>query len=509
MLRHLFTARSDHPFADLREARRLIADLPNADPVRVLEELAHWIGSTRAEGFRLEHAAQLALLLDEAGQAAARRVAREYVAAPRLSKVQENRWWHAVYEFWREGGLSHFALLEACEAAEKPSEVPKQLLPLVCVRALRALTSQMKWLHIRYGPLDQSLWATAGRIYSLAERRRIMRTRVPMYAGIAAESSAEQELARLVLFSVSSPDSLLPQEIDAAERIIDALSVHAQLSSVPQPEATYWIDVAASTPPLRHASPPANVPTVRYISAGPAAACAGDLLEAMSDRGGVPSELHLANAYPTELVRAVLEHLVRQWAPHMPERRHERHRVKARLTIAPGFEAALEVLQPDTSLAFVYEANESWIVENVSAGGFGARLPHAPSDWLRVDGIVALQPEGGSNWVLGIVRRLSRPGPDETAVGIQTISRVPQVVHLRLRVGETLSLDTEVGILTAPLRMDDRTTQVLVKNGVHAAGQSFLLDQDGRTFTLLPRGVVGRGVDYELIDCLVAVREPS
>jgi hypothetical protein len=509
MLRNLFAPRTDSPFADLREARRLIAELPGGDPIRSLEELAHWLGATRAEGFRLEHRANIALLLDEAGQAAARRVAREYVAAARLSKIQENRWWNAVYEFWREVGLSHFDCLQAADAAAKPSEIPKQSLPLLGVRALRALTLQMKWLHIRYGPLDQSLWGMAGRIYAIAERRRITRVRSAVYPGLAGESTPEQELVRMVLFSVSSPDSLLPQEIDAGERIIGALATRVQVSTVPPPEATHWIDLAAGTPPLRHARPPENAGTVRYVAAGPAAAHANDILDAMGDKMGVPAALGLADAYSTELVRHVLEHLVRHWAPRLPERRHERHRVKARVTIAPGFDAALEVLQPGVSLAFTGARNESWIVENVSAGGFGARLPQAPSDWLRIEGLVALQPEGGSNWLLGIVRRLSRPGPNETAVGIQTLSRVPHVVNLRLRVGETLSLDVEMGILLAPLGADDRSVQLLVKSGVHALGQSFLLDQEGRTFTLLPREVSARGGDYEMIDCLVAVREPS
>lgn len=509
MLRKIFAPRTDSPFADLREAKRLVAELPSGDPIRTLEELAHWLGSTRAEGFRLEHRVQLAMLLDEAGQAAGRRVGREYVAAARLSKIQENRWWTALYEFLREVGLSYFDCIEACDAAEKPSDVPKQALPLLCVRALRTLTLQMKALHIRYGPLDHSIWGMAGRTYAFAERRRIVRTRTAVYPGLTAESTPEQELVRMVLFSVASPDSLLPQEIDAGERVIGALAAHVQVATVPPPENTHWIDLAASAPPLRHARPPANVATVRYVAAGPAAAHANDLLDAMGDKVGVPVELGLADAYSTELVRHVLEHLVRHWAPRMPERRHARHRVKARMTIAPGFDAALEVLQPEVSLAFVGEKNESWIVENVSAGGFGARLPHAPSDWLRIEGVVAMQPEGGSNWLLGIVRRLSRPAANETAVGIQTISRVPQVVHLRLRVGETLSLDAEMAILTAPLRVDDRIAQILVKSGVHALGQSFLLEQDGRTFTLLPRGVTARGVDYELIDCLVAVREPA
>ena len=51
-----------------------------------------------------------------------------------------------------------------------------------------------------------------------------------------------------------------------------------------------------------------------------------------------------------------------------------RHRVKSRVTITHGFDGVLSALDPGGDAVFNPETIESWIVENVSAGGFVAAI---------------------------------------------------------------------------------------------------------------------------------------
>ncbi|MBS1215067.1 MAG: hypothetical protein H6R20_41 [Proteobacteria bacterium] len=507
MLKIFAGSKHDHPMADLKEARRLVAELPSGDPIKALEELAHWLESVRAEPFAPANRAQLALLLDESGQSAARRLGREYVAAQRISKVQEIRWWNALNGFWRESAQTFVGLLKSFEAGDKGADALKSSIALLAVRALRALATQMKWLHIRYGPLEQSVWGMAGGVLGLAEWRKVARTPVQVYAGIAGDSTPEQEFLRMVLFSVSSPDSLLPLEIDIADRLIAAFVPGLVVTSIPQAESTYWVDIAAGSPPLRHARPPEKVTTVRYISTAPAAEKAALHHEAIVRTRALPGDLGLGDAYELGPVAEVLAHLATNWSAQPPARRHERHRVKARLTVAPGFDGALDMLQPDASLAFTGEGTESWIVENVSAGGFGAVVTQAPRDWVKIDGLLALQPEGGTNWVLGVIRRITREALNQAGIGIQTIARAPTPVDMRVQAGNVLGLDSELGILAAPLRPGDRETRLVTRAGVHVPGQSLVLESDGRSYVLTPKSVSERGADYELLDCSVMMRE--
>jgi hypothetical protein len=507
MLNIFAGSKHDHPMADIREAKRLVAELPSGDHIKALEELAHWFESIRAEPFAPAHRAQLALLLDEAGQPAARRLGREYIAAQRISKVQEMRWWNALNHFWRESAQTFVDLLKAFEAGEKGAEVVKGSLGLLAVRALRALATQMKWLHIRYGPLEQSVWGMAGGVLGLAEWRKVARAPVRVYAGIAGDSTPEQEFLRMVLFSVSSPDSLLPGEIDVADRIIAAYVPGLAVTATPPMEATYWVDIAAGTPPLRHARPPEKATTVRYVATGSVAEKAARHHEAIVRTRAMPADLGLGDAYELGTVAEVLAHLATQWSTRPPERRHERHRVKARLTVAPGFDGALDMLQPGASLAFTGEGTESWIVENVSAGGFGAIIPQPPRDWVKIDGLVALQPEGGTNWVLGVIRRITREAVNQAGIGIQTIARAPTPVELRVQAGNVLGLDSEIGILAVAPRPGDREAHIVLRAGVHAPGQSLVLEHDGRSYVLTPNRVAERGADYELLECGVMMRE--
>src|SRR5437868_13658158 len=92
MLKLFGGGKPDHPMADQKEARRLLDDLPAQDPLKTLEELAHWFESvSMAEGIKLDHRVQLLLPIDEAGQQRERNLAREYFASARHSNAHENR----------------------------------------------------------------------------------------------------------------------------------------------------------------------------------------------------------------------------------------------------------------------------------------------------------------------------------------------------------------------------------------------------------------------------------
>jgi len=502
-------AKSDHPMADLKEARRLLEDLPAGDAMRALDEINHWFESVRGEPeFRPEHRAALALMLDEAAQTPARKLTREYVTTPRLSKQQENRLWTAVHGFWRNATLAFVGCLEAFVTGAKGADDLKGQLPLLTVRALRALAAQMKWLHVRYAPVDPQLWRMAVGSYSLAESRRYAKTSVATYPGVPVESTPEQEFLRVVMLSASSPDSLLPLEIELCERLIGHFTPRFLLASAPRGDTPYWIDLAASAPPLRHARPPLEGKSLRYFGAGDALPEIDALQSAIRQTAEVPASVNLGGAYPPEQVLRVLEHLEAHWSPAPLERRHPRHRVKSRLTVAWGFDGVLDALAPDASLSFDASHLESWIAENVSAGGMGAHVPQVKGDWLRVGALVALQPEGGENWLLGVVRRISRARAGDAQVGIQTLSRQPSPVALQVQVGDTVSLDTEAGILLAhsPGAGD---TDVMLRPGVHVAGHNLLFERAGRKVVLEPFRVEERGADYELVSCRQQIREPG
>jgi hypothetical protein len=236
-------------------------------------------------------------------------------------------------------------------------------------------------------------------------------------------------------------------------------------------------------------SPPA-APGVRYFGAGAALAEAQALAERIRATDAVPAGIGLGSGDLPDEVLEVLEHLALCWSPQAPERRFQRHSVKSRLSVANGLQGVID------SLGAPAPANaENWVVENVSAGGFGALVPQVKGDWLRVGALVALQPEGGSNWLVGLVRRVNRTAAQQARVGIQTLSRAPALAQFAIPGARG---SAEQGVLLAGNEPAAGEVQIALRPGVFAPGQSLEATRGGRQHVYMPTRFGARGEDYEI-----------
>jgi hypothetical protein len=484
----------DHPMAELKQARRLLEELPTQDSFKMAEELAHWIESVSTfDDFKPEYRLQLLLLIDENAQAPVRKLSREYLASVRPSKYQENRLWGVIHEYWKQAGLAYVRVVDQVIAGVKGVDALKAQLPLLLARALRSVAQRIKWQHMRYGPVDGSAWSVLNKVYAFAESRKLVAVKVVMYPAVPGDSTPQLEYLKAVIFSASSPDSLLPLEVEIAERMIGEYASRVALAASPVNENGYWIDLAQGVGPARLARVPQPVPaTVRYFGARSALGELEKLIDAIQDSGAVPSSVNLGGDYDTDVVVGVLRHLASYWSPEPPERKHPRHNVKSRLSVAHGFDGVLGVLGTSDSLDFDTTAVESWIVENVSAGGFGAVIPQIKGDWLRVGAMLALQPEGGTNWVLGLVRRVNKGENHQARVGIQTLSKSPVVSQFSLGVA------AEQGIVLKGAEPEHGESSIALRSGVFAPTQNLEADRNGKRHVYMPVGLVERGDDYEI-----------
>ena len=494
----------DHPMADIKEARKIIEELPTNDAFKCADELTHWLESVvAAEGFKAEYRAQLIQLLDETAQTHLRKLARDYMVSPRVARYQEIRLWTAIHEYWRQAALAYASCIDLYATGAKGADTLKGSMPLLLVRALRALGTQMKWMYVRYGPMDPSVWGVVAKVYALAESRKLARFAVTVYPGIPGDSTPEREFLKAVMLSASSPDSLLPLETELCERLIAHFCASFTLRLDLQPDIAYWIDLATSQAPLRLARPPQHAPTLRFFAAGKALEDLENLIAAVRTTGSVPSQVNLGGTYPAETVLDVLNHLALYWSPKPPERKHQRHRVKSRLNVTHGYDGVLAVLggsgTADTS------GTETWLVENVSIGGFGAGIPEIMGDWLKIGCLLGLQPEGGDNWVLGVIRRLQREIPQKGSVGIQTIAKSAQLVQL----SQSGGAGGETGILLGDGSESPGEARVLLRSGVFVPGQNMEYRKGELTCLLMPQGVVDSGEEYEVVKFREMIRDTS
>jgi hypothetical protein len=138
----------------------------------------------------------------------------------------------------------------------------------------------------------------------------------------------------------------------------------------------------------------------------------------------------------------------------------------------------------------------------VSAGGLGAIVPQVKGDWLHVGALLAMQPDGGANWVVGVVRRLNRITGQEARVGIQTLSRAPSVARFTMR-----DLGEQVGVLLPSPVLGSGETAIAMRTGVYASGQNLETRVGGKHHVYMPQGAVERGEDCDLIRFRQMVRE--
>lgn len=504
------SGKPDHPLADPKEARRHLDALPDDDPLKALEELAHWHESVAAaEGFRPDARFELLFLLDEAAQPRLRKVSRDYLATSRPSRFQESRLWTQAYEYCRQCGHAYGRAIDAVLQDAKGADAARALLPLALARALRTVAQQVKWLHLRYAPVDAAIWRLLNGVFAFAESRGLADARVAsLYSGVAGETSPRLEYVRALVLDIISPDSLLPVQVEAAERLIGDFAPVFTLGAQPAPEATHWIDLAQGMAPQRLVKPPqpahGSNAGVRFLSSGAALQALQGMLAKIEATSILPPAF--APGAPItdgEGALDLLRHLMLYWAPSASERKHPRHAVKSRLSIVHGFDGVVAVLSADAGAPSVLEMQpaENWIVENVSAGGFGAVVEQARGDWLKIGTLLGMQPDGGHNWLVGVVRRVTKSSSQQARVGIQTLSRAPALAQFSIHGRD------ETGVLLPHPGAGAGEASIALRAGVFIPGRNLEAQRGGRSYVYMPQAAAERGEDYEVVRFREMIRE--
>ena len=136
------------------------------------------------------------------------------------------------------------------------------------------------------------------------------------------------------------------------------------------------------------------------------------------------------------------------------------------------------------------------MVDDVSLGGLGVQASISRPDWIRIGALIGMQPEGGENWLIGIVRRYVRTGANQGSVGVETISKTPRAV-----------VANGGGLLSDALLLDLPVVGELARMALPADALEedlalvFLLDD--KNARLHPREKLMTGADFVVANFLV------
>lgn len=498
MIMNLFSSRPDHPLADAKELKRIIAELPLDNAFKAVDDISGWIESlSNADGFGVDLIFDVLRQLDDAAQPHLKTLSRNYLNSPRLSRSEEKRLWAVSFGYWAQ-----FAdLCERCLAKigskEKGADALKAALPLLASRTVAALGQQVKWVEFRYGPVSHELWRRLGQVYLSAEAGKVANKPLQLYPNVPGATTVAAEYLRVLAFHASSMDSLMPLEIELADRLLAHFLPGFAFTAEPQSHSVYWVDASQAVPPMRMAKLPSAVtPTLRFFSPGSVPKALDELIHNV-ERGDTPSDLNLGGQYQPRALLKVLRHLALYWAAQPPLREHARHNVKTRLAVLHGFDDCFPVFAGDAARAGKERTAESWVVENVSLGGFGAAIESLSGEWLKVGTLISMQPEGGENWVLGVVRRFSKESESQANVGIQTLARQALSVELRPR-ASTFSVGSSIPGVRLPEDRVPGEVRLVLPTATFDIRESLEYQSNGRRYLLTPIELVETGADFEI-----------
>lgn len=495
----LFGSKSTHPLAEAKEAKRILGELAASESAPCVDETTGWLESLAgldaiAPALRHKRIVELAAV----SLPQARRLARDYLTATRPSRLQEQQAWQRNHGYWQQLANALHRCLTDADADAKVRESLKPQWHALLAGLLIARFGCLRWAQLRYGPIDKAAWADLGQLYLRAGQDKNADAPVAPFGEGEGETTVAREYLKVQIFHASSMDSLTPLEIGLAERFIAHFLPHFVLSTDLRPESAYWVDADKPLPPTRLAKLPELSPSLRFFGAGTALEAAREMRARILATQAPPAEVNLGGQYAVSTLLAVLDHLTMSWSPQPPTRHFHRHRVKSRIGACAGFADVQSLLAG----ARIGQINvESWLVEDISQGGMSARLPLTRNEWVRIGALVGIQPEGGTNWLVGTVRRFVRESETQGAIGIETLSKAP-----RAATATDGAMQTDL-ILLDPLR-DDSSVRIMLPPGNWEEGVPMQLLADGHPWRLHPDEKIEATDEWLIGRCIVESLDP-
>ncbi|MFL6582254.1 MAG: hypothetical protein ACJ8G2_16045 [Burkholderiales bacterium] len=501
MLNWIKGSDSEHPLADDKSAREFIAELPPLDPYKSLQELCYWLEMLDSEDqIKLPRLLEIVDLVDQAANSHQRKLSQEYLSSSaRLQKFQEIRIWSAVSALWKALANAYDLCVARYQAKAGGSGSLKPQMPMVVGRALRALTSQLKWQLLRYLPVEPRIWLQMGKLFAFAEESGFANTPVAIYPGPSGESTVQREFLKGLMLNISSTDSLLPVKLAIAERMVGQFSEFFVINRQPAKGCHYYFDLGAGKLPARVLSRLQATPGLRFFGPGTAAQHLEKLIATIQMDGAVPSHIKLEGSFDTEAVLETLRHLARYWAASPPARSEERRKAVSRISVVHDFDEILSTISGGHKDLTFDSSVELWTVENESTNGYGAIVPRASSDWLRVGTLLGVRLEDRASWGVGIVRRFSAFDEKQRYVGIQVLTQGATVVKLAA-VNSDPSQAENALLLPSINNETSGASEInlLLRPGAFSMQKSMEMRVHERTYLLVPRKLMEAGYDFDL-----------
>ena len=167
------------------------------------------------------------------------------------------------------------------------------------------------------------------------------------------------------------------------------------------------------------------------------------------------------------------------------------------MAVLAGFDHAYQVFSGALGRHGSVAATRSWVVENVSLGGFRVCFDDPAGNGIKLGTLLCMQPEGGENWLLGTARRFNRLGGVQANLGVQLISKQAQSIELRPRRSGFAAAVALPGIWLRDAG-ESGTVRIVLPLGSFNVRETLDFSLDGRAYLLTPAEFEESGCDYDI-----------
>ncbi|MDR2637583.1 MAG: hypothetical protein LBB55_04525 [Zoogloeaceae bacterium] len=478
--------------------QQFVSSLPE-DATRAVEAVTQQLAAILASEMEASQRLANTSLLDETIQPRVRQLLQEYLHQPRSGRAEEIRAWTPLHSFWTTLAQVYYQCLALATNKENAAKPLQARLPLIVIRFIVAIDECLKYKYFHYASIPKEYWAQVGFAYLVAEKAGFAEKSLQVYPGPGGISSPHREYLKILFFQTASLNSLQSAEIELADRLIAQMLPYCEFSPQKNEQNLYWVDIGSTAEPSRINNMPPVAPHLRYFHPGDSIRRLQLLVQEAETANAVPAKIGRGENFSLGNFLNVVRHLESQWAATPPQRQHERHNVKHRVSVLPGFVNSFVMTSPEFGGKPMGLPLENWVVENVSRGGFGAVVQRHKGEWIKVGALLALQPEGADKWVIGIIRRVQRVSDNEIKIGIETLSRRIAPLEIRSRAGNP---EPTVAPGTPALWLQDddpkEPIRFLFPARTFKQGEDLEFDYNGRRILLAPVKLLEQGSDYDL-----------
>lgn len=523
-----FGNRSDDPLASIKATTRWVERLPLGDAFKCQQAIASELKRFNEESTQYtKDRLAIFMLLDEKSHDLQDTLVRQYLRNPRMSRTVESQLWHAVYGlYWETARGYHAFVLHFARETGKARHDGS--IPLITLRAIRAMGQLLKWHAIRYLPAAEKLWLRLHNLYRIAETEGFHRQPQRIYAEDASECNCETAYLHILMMDLANAGSLYPRQFDLLDRWLCGWHGMLQLDDRFDANAhTFVVDLSADHGPRRVRKPESAKPLRFWATA--------DLLQKIQEtrtvlrEEGASIQLGLTEIPRSTESLELLDYLQHQWAAleTREQRRAPRESVKRLVDVAHGLNAIVnQIKEADRPVAvspygiglnyneaddvqvygFITDRTrerasqihapaspgspdvERWVMHDESEYGYGAIIESRDKDWLRVGALIGIKVHDVEKWKLGIVRRLTRINEDTSSIGIQTLAEMPTLamLHETATPGYTVNGFDNNGMPHASLWLDSDPNSIVIDPVHFAPGKVFeVRGAAARTFIAL------------------------